>query len=86
MIHQLVSDKCLDVKKKEITNIRSLKKGMTKPFICIFAARIKKIHNAYSGEGTDKMINRSQEYAVYGTIEWEKYYVSCYLYVSGERL
>ena len=49
---------------KEITNICSLKKGMTNRSFA-FCCKDKKYIMRIPGEGTDKMINRSQEYAVY---------------------
>ncbi|WP_461811863.1 phosphotransferase [Faecalimonas sp.] len=49
---------------KEITEISSLKKGMTNRSFA-FKCKGKKYIMRIPGEGTDKMINRKQEYAVY---------------------
>lgn len=54
----------LACKEKEITEIRALKKGMTNRSFQ-FSCRGKKYIMRIPGEGTDKMINRKQEYDVY---------------------
>lgn len=58
----------LHASKKEITDITVLKKGMTNrsfKFSCKGKSYIMRV----PGEGTDKMINRSQEYDVYQVIK-----------------
>lgn len=54
----------LACEEKEITEIRALKKGMTNRSFQ-FSCRGKKYIMRIPGEGTDKMINRKQEYDVY---------------------
>lgn len=62
VIH-LISE-VLSCDEQEITGIMSLKKGMTNRSFQ-FSCRGKKYIMRIPGEGTDKMINRQHEYAVY---------------------
>lgn len=57
----------LHCKHSEITNITVLKKGMTNRSF-LFCCKGKKYIMRIPGEGTDKLINREQEAAVYSTI------------------
>ena len=64
----------------EITNIQTLKKGMTNRSF-IFSVNQKKYIMRIPGEGTDKLINRRQEADVYNTIKGkgicdELYYIN----------
>ena len=58
----------LDVKPEEITDITVLKKGMTNRSF-LFICKGKKYIMRIPGEGTDRLINRRQEAAVYRAIE-----------------
>ncbi len=60
--------KALDAKSTDITNITVLKKGMTNRSF-LFECREKKYIMRIPGEGTDQLINRCQEAAVYSTID-----------------
>lgn len=57
----------LHVKQDDITDITVLKKGMTNRSF-LFSANQKKYIMRIPGEGTDQLINRSEEAAVYQTI------------------
>lgn len=59
--------KALSIGEKEITNITVLKKGMTNRSF-LFQHGSKKYIMRIPGEGTDKLINRQQEYAVYSVL------------------
>lgn len=58
----------LHCREEEITRIRSLKKGMTNRSFC-FCCRDTYYIMRIPGEGTDRMINRRHEYAVYKQLE-----------------
>lgn len=58
----------LDTKQNEIKNITILKKGMTNRSFQ-FEFEDKKYIMRIPGEGTDKMINRNEEYEVYNAID-----------------
>lgn len=60
--------KALSVEWNEVTNITVLKKGMTNRSF-LFDCKGKKYIMRIPGEGTDKLINRRQEAAVYKTID-----------------
>lgn len=60
--------KALDAKSEEITDITVLKKGMTNRSF-LFTCRGKKYIMRIPGEGTDQLINRRQEAAVYQVID-----------------
>ena len=61
----------LEAKPEEITNIIILKKGMTNRSF-LFACRGKKYIMRIPGEGTERLINRRQEAAVYHAIDGKK--------------
>ena len=67
----------------EITNICSLKKGMTNRSFA-FCCRDKKYIMRIPGEGTDKMINRRQEYSVYEQLNG-KNITDPVIYMSSEN-
>lgn len=58
----------LQARPEEVTNITVLKKGMTNRSF-LFACKGKKYIMRIPGEGTDQLINRCQEAAVYQTID-----------------
>ena len=58
----------LNVNKKEITDIEVLKKGMTNRSF-LFTCQNKKYIMRIPGEGTDQLINRNEEAAVYSVIK-----------------
>lgn len=60
--------KALDAKSEEITDITVLKKGMTNRSF-LFSCQGKKYIMRIPGEGTDQLINRRQEAAVYQVID-----------------
>ena len=60
--------KALEVNKKEIVDISVLKKGMTNRSF-LFTCNQKKYIMRIPGEGTDQLINRSEEAAVYQAID-----------------
>ncbi len=62
----------LNCKEEDITNITILKKGMTNRSF-IFTANNNKYIMRIPGEGTDKLINRTQEAAVYKAIEGKRF-------------
>ncbi len=57
----------LSIEEKEISNITVLKKGMTNRSF-LFQHGSKKYIMRIPGEGTDKLINRQQEYTVYSVL------------------
>ena len=59
--------KALEARAEEITDITVLKKGMTNRSF-LFSCKNKKYIMRIPGEGTDRLINRRQEAAVYHTI------------------
>ena len=61
----------LGVQQDEVTNITVLKKGMTNRSF-LFSCKDKKYIMRIPGEGTDQLINRRQEAAVYQTIAGRK--------------
>lgn len=61
----------LGAQQKEVTNITVLKKGMTNRSF-LFSCKDKKYIMRIPGEGTDQLINRRQEAAVYQTIAGRK--------------
>lgn len=63
---QVICD-VLDVREDDITNISVLKKGMTNRSF-LFSCKEKKYIMRIPGEGTDRLIDRKQEAAVYNTI------------------
>ena len=60
--------KTLEAKAEEVTDITVLKKGMTNRSF-LFTCKGKKYIMRIPGEGTDQLINRRQEAAVYQTID-----------------
>lgn len=60
--------KALNVKSDEVTSITVLKKGMTNRSF-LFECREKRYIMRIPGEGTDQLINRRQEAAVYSAID-----------------
>lgn len=60
--------KALNVKSNDVTNITVLKKGMTNHSF-LFECRGKRYIMRIPGEGTDQLINRRQEAAVYSAID-----------------
>jgi len=63
--------KALGVQTKEIVDIRVLKKGMTNRSF-LFRCRDEKYIMRIPGEGTDQLINRAEEAAVYRVISGKK--------------
>ena len=61
----------LGAQQDEVTNITVLKKGMTNRSF-LFSCKDKKYITRIPGEGTDQLINRRQEAAVYQTIAGRK--------------
>lgn len=62
----------LKVNKKDIHNIHTLKKGMTNRSF-IFTVNNKRYIMRIPGEGTDKLIDRREEYDVYQRVKKEPY-------------
>lgn len=62
----------LKVNKKDIHNIHTLKKGMTNRSF-IFTVNNKRYIMRIPGEGTDKLIDRKEEYDVYQRVKKEQY-------------
>lgn len=60
--------KTFNVEENEITNIKTLKKGMTNRSF-LFDIKDNKYIMRIPGEGTDKLINRKEEYEVYNAIK-----------------
>lgn len=67
-----IIEKILKVHKKDIHNIHTLKKGMTNRSF-IFTVKDKRYIMRIPGEGTDKLIDRKEEYDVYQHIKDEPY-------------
>ncbi|MDD3339023.1 MAG: NTP transferase domain-containing protein [Lachnospiraceae bacterium] len=65
-----VIGEALDVRAGDITDLTVLKKGMTNRSF-LFTAKGKKYIMRIPGEGTDQLINRREEAAVYGIIDGE---------------
>lgn len=63
--------KTLEAKPEEVTDITVLKKGMTNRSF-LFSCKGKKYIMRIPGEGTDQLINRRQEAAVYQAIDKKK--------------
>lgn len=63
--------KALNAHSADVTNITVLKKGMTNRSF-LFECRKKKYIMRIPGEGTDRLINRCQEAAVYSTIDGKR--------------
>lgn len=63
-----VIEKALDVSENEVTDITVLKKGMTNRSF-LFSCKGKKYIMRIPGEGTEQLINRAEEAAVYQTIK-----------------
>ena len=63
-----IIERVLKVNKKEIIDIKVLKKGMTNRSF-LFTCRNRKYIMRIPGEGTDQLINREQEAAVYETLK-----------------
>lgn len=72
-----------DCEETEITEITSLKKGMTNRSFR-FRCRDKRYIMRIPGEGTDKMINRENEYAVYQRLA-DKNITDPIVYISSEN-
>ena len=68
---QIIED-TLNVNKSDISNIHTLKKGMTNRSF-IFTVKDKRYIMRIPGEGTDNLINRQEEYDVYQQIKGEPY-------------
>lgn len=68
---QVIED-TLNVNKSDISNIHTLKKGMTNRSF-IFTVKDKRYIMRIPGEGTDNLINRQEEYDVYQQIKGEPY-------------
>ena len=68
---QIIED-TLNVNKSDISNIHTLKKGMTNRSF-IFTVKDKRYIMRIPGEGTDNLINRQEEYDVYQQIKGELY-------------
>lgn len=67
-----IIEKVLRVNKKDIHNIHTLKKGMTNRSF-IFTVKDKRYIMRIPGEGTDKLIDRKEEYDVYQRVKTEPY-------------
>ena len=68
---QIIED-TLNVNKSDISNIHTLKKGMTNRSF-IFTVKDKRYIMRIPGEGTDNLINRQKEYDVYQQIKGKPY-------------
>lgn len=79
---QLIS-RVFSCEETEITDIRSLKKGMTNRSFT-FRCKEKQYIMRIPGEGTDKMINRNHEYAVYEQLK-SKNITDLVVYMSPEN-
>ena len=75
--------KVLDCEKEDIRDIRALKKGMTNRSF-EFKYNNKRYIMRVPGEGTDKMINRQNEYNVYEKLR-EKNISDPLIYISSEN-
>lgn len=67
-----IIEKVLKVNKRDIHNIHTLKKGMTNRSF-IFTVNNKRYIMRIPGEGTDKLIDRKEEYDVYQRVKKEPY-------------
>lgn len=67
-----IIEEILKVNKKDIHNIHTLKKGMTNRSF-IFTVNNKRYIMRIPGEGTDKLIDRKEEYDVYQRVKKEPY-------------
>ena len=67
-----IIENILKVNKKDIHNIHTLKKGMTNRSF-IFTVNNKRYIMRIPGEGTDKLIDRREEYDVYQRVKKEPY-------------
>ena len=67
-----IIENILKVNKKDIHNIHTLKKGMTNRSF-IFTVNNKRYIMRIPGEGTDKLIDRKEEYDVYQKVKTEPY-------------
>ena len=67
-----IIEKVLKVNKRDIHNIHTLKKGMTNRSF-IFTVKDKRYIMRIPGEGTDKLIDRKEEYDVYQRVKKEPY-------------
>lgn len=67
-----IIEKVLKVNKRDIHNIHTLKKGMTNRSF-IFTVKDKRYIMRIPGEGTDKLIDRREEYDVYQRVKKEPY-------------
>lgn len=67
-----IIENILKVNKKDIHNIHTLKKGMTNRSF-IFTVNNKRYIMRIPGEGTDKLIDRKEEYDVYQRVKKEPY-------------
>lgn len=67
-----IIENILKVNKKDIHNIHTLKKGMTNRSF-IFTVNNKRYIMRIPGEGTDKLIDRKEEYNVYQRVKKEPY-------------
>lgn len=67
-----IIENILKVNKKDIHNIHTLKKGMTNRSF-IFTVNNKRYIMRIPGEGTDKLIDRREEYDVYQRVKKESY-------------
>src|SRR5699024_5392140 len=67
-----IIEQVLKVNKKDIHNIHTLKKGMTNRSF-IFTVNNKRYIMRIPGEGTDKLIDRREEYDVYQRVKKEPY-------------
>lgn len=67
-----IIENILKVNKKNIHNIHTLKKGMTNRSF-IFTVNNKRYIMRIPGEGTDKLIDRKEEYDVYQKVKTEPY-------------
>ena len=67
-----IIENILKVNKKNIHNIHTLKKGMTNRSF-IFTVNNKRYIMRIPGEGTDKLIDRKEEYDVYQRVKKEPY-------------
>lgn len=67
-----IIEKVLKVNKRDIHNIHTLKKGMTNRSF-IFTVNNKRYIMRIPGEGTDKLIDRREEYDVYQRVKKEPY-------------
>ncbi|MBA2915956.1 phosphotransferase [Lactobacillus crispatus] len=67
-----IIEQVLKVNKKDIHNIHTLKKGMTNRSF-IFTVNNKRYIMRIPGEGTDKLIDRKEEYDVYQKVKTEPY-------------